>query len=225
MVASHTELTEIGNALCKRLDDNIVLGLGTGVSVEHFIDCLHASGKAERMQNLIASSKRTQHYCLQRNLDVHLLPEALQLDVYVDGVDEIDSDFICLKGKGGAMTAEKLCAEMATTFIAIGASHKQVDRLQAPLPIEVIPWALSKCARELTARGAQVEQRLGIMSDSGLPILDCYGLSYANAYTLDRELSQMTGVVGHGLFALARPHIWVSSNNGQIYFEESNHIT
>lgn len=212
------ELYVIGKEACRFIESQQVLGLGTGSTVEAMIQVWQREHSDKQPEAVVVSSKRTHAFCKALGIETCFIDRVVSIDTYIDGVDQIDKDMVCIKGAGAAMTGEKLCAELAKRFVAIGVESKYVDTLDACLPIEVIPWAMSACARFMHGMGARVERRLGVLTDSGHPILDCWGLSYAEAYRLDQWIARRTGVVGHGLFAEIRPDVFIScKENAAVY--------
>ena len=207
------ELYVIGKEACRFIESQQVLGLGTGSTVEAMIQVWQREHSDKQPEAVVVSSKRTHTFCNALGIETCFIDRVVSIDTYIDGVDQIDKDMVCIKGGGAAMTGEKLCAELAKTFVAIGVEGKYTDTLDACLPIEVIPWAMSACARFMHGMCTRVERRLGAVTDSGHPILDCWGLSYAKAYSLDQLVAGRTGVVGHGLFAEVRPDVFISCNN------------
>lgn len=183
-----------------------VLGMGTGTTVEALCAAAHQEALFPRSKTVVASSIRTQKFLSALGIDSVLMAHIERVDLYIDGVDYIDPDWVCLKGGGGAMTGEKLCANMADDFVAIYAKEKEVGAL-APsmaLPIEVISWARSSLGREMVKMGGKPVLR-DKKSELGNPIVDCYGLSFAAACKLEEDIAKLCGVVGHGLFAERRP--------------------
>lgn len=130
------------------------------------------------------------------------LNSAGELEIYVDGADEITEYFAMIKGGGGALTREKIVAACSKKFICIADASKLVDVLgQFPLPVEVIPMAQSYIAREIVKLGGQPRLREGFTTDNGNVILDVYGLSIVDPVLLETTLNQLVGVVTNGLFA------------------------
>lgn len=177
-----------------------IIGIGTGSTANHFIDCL-ATIK-HRIDGTVASSRTSAERLAAHGIPVLDLNAAGQLSVYVDGADESNHHLHLIKGGGGALTREKIVAACADKFVCIADASKLVDVLGAfPLPIEVIPMARSMVARELVKRGGQPVYREGFVTDNGNVILDVRGLSIVNPVELEGALNQITGVVTNGLFA------------------------
>jgi ribose 5-phosphate isomerase A len=177
-----------------------IIGVGTGSTANYFIDEL-ARIKG-RIDGTVASSEATASRLKGHGIPVFDLNGVGQLDLYVDGADEITRHFHMIKGGGGALTREKIVAACARTFICVADQTKLVDVLgRFPLPVEVIPMARSYVARELVKLGGQPKLREGFTTDNGNVILDVHGLSILDPVDLESEINQLTGVVTNGLFA------------------------
>ena len=183
-----------------------VLGIGTGTTVEALCAVAYQENLFPENKTVVASSIRTQKFLSTLEVDSVLMAHVSRLDLYIDGVDQIDSDWVCLKGGGGAMTGEKICANMADDFIAVYAKEKEVDTLVSSmaLPVEVVSWAQSSLGREIVKMGGKPILR-DKKSELGNPIVDCYGLSFAAACKLEGDIGKLCGVIEHGLFAERRP--------------------
>jgi ribose 5-phosphate isomerase A len=182
------------------IEDGMTLGVGTGSTVDHFIDCL---GERARGLKAVASSSNASTARLEeRGIQVTDLNSAGPLDLYVDGADEANRHLYLIKGGGGALTREKILAGAAKRFVCIVDESKLVGVLGAfPLPIEVIPLARSFVARELVKAGGQPVWRDGFVTDNGNQILDVHNLSITNPPELEATLNQIPGIVTVGLFA------------------------
>jgi len=179
---------------------NGIIGVGTGSTANYFIDAL-AEVKG-RIDGAVASSETTASRLKSHGIPVLDLNNAGELEVYVDGADEITEHFAMIKGGGGALTREKIVAACSKKFICIADESKRVPMLgQFPLPIEVIPMARSYVARELVKLGGQPRLREGFTTDNGNVILDVYGLSIVDPVSLETAINQLVGVVTNGLFA------------------------
>ncbi len=177
-----------------------IIGVGTGSTANYFIDEL-AKVKS-RIDGAVASSEATASRLKSHGIQVIDLNSAGELDVYVDGADEITRHFHMIKGGGGALTREKIVAACARIFVCVADQSKLVDVLgKFPLPVEVIPMARSFVARELVKLGGQPKLREGFMTDNGNLILDVHGLSIVDPPALETTINQITGVVTNGLFA------------------------
>ncbi|MGH8557493.1 MAG: ribose-5-phosphate isomerase RpiA [Methylococcales bacterium] len=183
------------------LDDHKIIGVGTGSTVNHFIDFL-ADFKS-RLDGVVSSSKASTARLEQIGIPVIELNSAGPIDLYIDGADEINPRLQLIKGGGGALTREKIIAAASRRFICIADESKRVDVLGGfPLPIEVIPMARSFVAREIVKRGGQPEWRKDFVTDNGNQILDVHNLSILEPIKLENELNNIPGIVTVGLFAI-----------------------
>ena len=177
-----------------------IIGVGTGSTANYFIAALAAV--KHKFDGAVASSEATAQRLKAIGVDVIDLNSTIELEIYVDGADEIDRSLAMIKGGGGALTREKIVAAVARTFVCIADDSKLVDILgRFPLPVEVIPMARSYVARELVKLGGQPEWRQGFVTDNGNAILDVYNLQITQPAELESALNQITGVVTNGLFA------------------------
>jgi len=190
-------------AAIKFVEDDSIVGVGTGSTVMHFIDEL---GKIrERIKAAVSSSEKSTAALKALGIDVIDLNAAGELGVYIDGADECDPHKNLIKGGGAALTREKIIAAASKKFVCMIDPSKRVDVLgKFPLPIEVIPMARSYVARELVKLGGQPVWRDGVVTDNGNVILDVHNLSITDPVGLERDINQIVGVVCVGLFA-ARP--------------------
>ena len=180
-------------------DDSIV-GVGTGSTVNFFIDALAA--RRGRIRGAVSSSEASTARLKAAGIDVLDLNATGDLEVYVDGADESTRHGYLIKGGGGALTREKIVAAASRRFVCIVDGSKLVDVLgRFPLPVEVIPMARSYVARELARRGGQPVWRESFVTDNGNQILDVLGLQILDPPALELELNQIAGVVSVGLFA------------------------
>ena len=180
-------------------DDSIV-GVGTGSTVNHFIAAL---GRIKgRLQGAVASSEASAKLLREAGIRVQDLNSSGDLDIYVDGADEITEHLHMIKGGGGALTREKIVAAASRKFICIADASKLVGVLGAyPLPVDVIPMARSYVARQLVKLGGQPVLREGFTTDNGNVILDVHNLQIMKPLEFEETLNQITGVVTNGLFA------------------------
>jgi ribose 5-phosphate isomerase A len=177
-----------------------VLGVGTGSTVDLFIDAL-AAAKLD-VKRAVSSSERSTAKLTAIGIEVLDLNDVDELPVYVDGADEIDGGFHMIKGGGAALTREKIIAAVAKTFVCIADASKRVEVLgRFPLPVEVVPMARSHVARELAKLGGQPRWREGVLTDNGNVIIDVHGLSITDPVATESRLNQIVGVVTNGLFA------------------------
>ena len=177
-----------------------VIGVGTGSTANAFIDLL--AGLRGQIEAAVASSEASAARLRAAGIEVLDLNTAGDLPVYVDGADEVNRHLQLIKGGGGALAREKVCAAAARRFVCIVDDSKLVARLgEFPLPIEVIPVARSLVARRLVALGARPEWRQGFVTDNGNQILDVHGLGIDEPVHLESELDHLAGVLCNGLFA------------------------
>ena len=178
-----------------------IVGVGTGSTVNHFIDGL-ATIK-HKIEGAVSSSNASTERLRKHGIQVFDLNEVDDIPVYVDGADESNEHLQLIKGGGGALTREKIIAHLAKTFVCIADESKLVPVLgKFPLPIEVIPMARSMIARELVKRGGQPIYRDGFVTDNGNQILDVHNLEIMQPAKLEDELNNIPGIVTVGLFAL-----------------------
>jgi len=180
--------------------DCVTLGIGTGSTVNLFIEALAAD--PGRVRRAVSSSQASSARLAGAGIATVDLNELDELELYVDGADEATPARHLIKGGGAALTREKIVAAAARRFVCIIDDSKLVTTLgRFPLPIEVIPMARNLVARALTARGARPVWREQCVTDNGNHILDVHGLSISDPVALERELNQLAGVVTVGLFA------------------------
>jgi ribose 5-phosphate isomerase A len=177
-----------------------VIGVGTGSTVNFFIDALGAMPR--RIAGAVSSSDASSRRLASLGIPLLDLNEVDALELYVDGADEATRDLHLVKGGGAALTREKIVAAASTRFVCIVDEAKLVDRLgRFPLPVEVIPMARRLVARELARLGGQPAWREGTVTDNGGHVLDVRGLQIEDPVALEREINQIAGVVTVGLFA------------------------
>lgn len=177
-----------------------IIGVGTGSTVNHFIDLL--APIKHRFEGAVSSSEASTERLQALGIPVFDLNTVGTLDIYVDGADEINFNLELIKGGGGALTREKIIAAASTHFVCIADQSKLVSRLGAfPLPIEVIPMARSYVAREIIAIGGHPVWRENFITDNGNIILDIQRLDILEPMKLESTLNNITGVVTVGLFA------------------------
>lgn len=181
------------------IDDSIV-GVGTGSTVNHFIDGLATI--RTRIRGAVSSSEASSARLAAHGIPVFDLNSIETLPVYVDGADEIDGGFCMIKGGGGALTREKIVAAVSERFVCICDASKRVTTLgRFPLPVEVIPMASAHVARELSRMGGRPLLRENFVTDNGNLILDVHGLSITDPVVFETAINQIVGVVTNGLFA------------------------
>lgn len=187
------------------LDDNMIVGVGTGSTVNYFIDAL--AGIKHRIDACVASSEATARRLRAAGIPVIELGVAGDLPVYIDGADEVNLEHQLIKGGGGALTREKIIATVAKQFICIVDSSKCVSQLGAfPVAVEVLPIARSLVARELVKLGGSPHYREGFVTDNGNIILDVVGLNLDDPRAMEETIKLLPGVVESGIFAKRTPN-------------------
>ena len=196
------------------LKSRSILGIGTGSTVNFFIDEL--AKEKDQFEGAVASSEATAERLKQYGIPVYDLNAVEPPRFYIDGADEANKRLELIKGGGGALTREKILAAASETFLCIVDETKEVDLLGAfPLPVEVIPMARSYVGRELVRLGGDPEYRSGFTTDNGNIILDVHNLDLSRPIKAEEAINQITGVVTNGLFA-RRPadKLFVATSSG-----------
>jgi ribose 5-phosphate isomerase A len=189
-----------------------LIGVGTGSTVNAFIDALAASKIP--LEGAIASSVVTAERLKAVGIPVVDLNSVSSIPIYIDGTDEVNTHLQLIKGAGGAFTREKILASCAQRFICIADSSKQVKALgKAPIPVEVIPMARSFVGRELVKLGGQPVYRQGYTTDNGNIVLDIHYLSLLQPIDLEDRLNAIPGVVENGLFAKRSADVLLLASN------------
>ena len=197
------------------VEADMVVGVGTGSTANHFIDLL-AKMKG-KIDGAVASSKATEARLKQAGIAVLDPNAAGDLPLYVDGADEATEQRHLIKGGGGALTREKIVAATAERFVCIVDDSKLVGRLgKFPLPIEVIPMARSYVARQIVLLGGQPAWRQGFVTDNGNVILDVHNLDILNPVELESKLDHIAGVVSNGLFARRPADVLLVAGDGGV---------
>ena len=177
-----------------------VVGVGTGSTVNHFIDAL--AGAKGKIDGAVASSEATAERLRAHGIALLDLNRAGDLPLYVDGADEVTQHGHMIKGGGGALTGEKIVAQASAKFVCIVDATKVVDVLGVyPLPIEVIPMAQSLVGRALVGLGGTPQLRQGVTTDHGNIIIDVRNLDITNPVDAEDRLNRIPGVVTNGIFA------------------------
>ncbi|NBU24453.1 MAG: ribose-5-phosphate isomerase RpiA [Gammaproteobacteria bacterium] len=180
--------------------DDAVIGVGTGSTVNFFIDALAAH--RGRIRGAVSSSEASTARLKAAGIEVLDLNRTGDLEVYVDGADETDHHRRLIKGGGAALTREKIVAAASRRFVCVVDESKVVDVLgRFPLPVEVIPMARSYVARQLVKLGGQPVWRENVVTDNGNQILDVHGLRILDPPALETAINGVAGVVTVGLFA------------------------
>tara|TARA_B100000787_G_scaffold70503_1_gene51854 strand:- start:1275 stop:1937 length:663 start_codon:yes stop_codon:yes gene_type:complete len=178
-----------------------IIGVGTGSTVNHFIDALATiKGRIDgAVSSSIVSTKRLEAH----GIEVFELNEAGTIQSYVDGADEANQHLQLIKGGGGALTREKIIAAASEKFVCIADQSKLIDVLgKFPLPVEVVPMSRSYVAREIVKLGGQPIYREGFVTDNSNVIIDVHGWDIMEPISLEKTLNNIVGVVTNGLFAM-----------------------
>lgn len=184
----------------KYIEENTIVGVGTGSTVNCFIDALEPI--KHLLDGAVSSSEASTERLKAMGITVFDLNTVDNIPVYVDGADEADAGLNLIKGGGGALTREKIITAVAEKFVCIADHSKLVPIMgEFPLPIEVIPMARSYVARELVKLGGDPVYRENFVTDNGNIILDIHNLSITDPKNLETSINQITGVVTNGLFA------------------------
>ncbi|HEX7114906.1 MAG TPA: ribose-5-phosphate isomerase RpiA [Steroidobacter sp.] len=187
-------------AALDHVEENEIIGIGTGSTVNRFIEELAA--RKVRIAGAVSSSEATTRLLEKHRIEVVDLNAAGELPLYVDGADEADRGLRLIKGGGAALTREKIVAAASRRFVCIVDDSKLVEVLgRFPLPVEVIPMARSYVARELVKLGGHPVYREGVVTDNGNQIVDVHGLRIVDPVELEAAINQIAGVVTVGLFA------------------------
>jgi len=200
-------------AALKYVDDDMMVGVGTGSTVNFFIDAL-ASMRA-RIKGAVASSEASAKRLRELRIPVLELNDTDGCDVYVDGADEVTEHLAMIKGGGAALTREKIVAAASRRFVCICDASKLVPVLgNFPLPVEVIPMARSFVARRIVkVTGGMPQLRTGVTTDNGNLILDVRGLKIMKPMEMETDLNQIPGVVTNGIFALRPADVLLLGTN------------
>ena len=202
--------TLVGQAALSQVSPGTIVGVGTGSTVNKFIDAL--ATMKERIAGAVSSSQASTERLQALGIRVLDCNEVDELAVYVDGADEIDHNGFMIKGGGAALTREKIVAAQSHRFVCIADESKLVQTLGAfPLPVEIIPMARARLIRQFAALGAQASVRLKdgqpLVTDNGQHILDVRGLQITDPMNFELKVSQWPGVVTVGVFALQKAHV------------------
>ena len=193
------------------INDDCILGVGTGSTVNHLIEALPSV--KNKIEAVTSSSEASTKLLEENGFRVDDLSSVGSPDVYIDGADEITQHFHMIKGGGGALTREKIIAEASRKFVCIIDGSKLVDLLgKFPLPVEVIPMAKSLVARELTKLGGLPELRHDFVTDNGNLILDVHNLKILDPVDIESHINNIPGVVTNGIFAKRSADVMIIGN-------------
>jgi len=196
----------VGQAALAYVQPGHIVGVGTGSTVNCFIDAL--ATMKDRIAGAVSSSEKSTQRLQAHGITVLDSNSVERIPVYIDGADEIDHGGHMIKGGGAALTREKIVADLAQCFVCIADESKLVDQLgRYPLPVEVIAMAAPQVVRRFAALGATATLREGVITDNGHPLLDVRGLAIADPPALEDEINQWPGVVTVGIFARHRASV------------------
>jgi ribose 5-phosphate isomerase A len=218
-MANDQEKQAAAEASLRFIEDGQIVGMGSGSTATYFIRFLGERVKAGLKIRGIPTSARSHDLAVSLGIPLLTLDECQQIDVTVDGADEVDPKLRAIKGGGGALLREKIVASATRRLVIVADSTKQVPVLgKFPLPVEVVPFAQTLLAKKITALGAEVRSRTQadgkpFVTDEGHHILDCHFGQIADPETLARHLSDMPGVVEHGLFINMANVVLIATGN------------
>ena len=196
----------VGQAALAYVQPGTVVGVGTGSTVNCFIDAL--ATMMDRIAGAVSSSEKSTQRLQSHGIVVLDSNSVERIPAYIDGADEIDHGGHMIKGGGAALTREKIVADLADRFICIADESKLVTTLgRFPLPVEVVPMATSQVSRRFVALGGNAVLREGVITDNGGCILDVHGLSITDPLGMEQEVNQWPGVVAVGIFARHRARV------------------
>lgn len=188
------------HAAMEFVKDDMIVGVGTGSTVDYFIDALQSM--KHRIEGAVASSDATANKLKALSIPLMDLNSVTELPLYIDGADEVNSLKQMIKGGGGALTREKIIATVAKKFVCIADEAKYVDLLGTfPVAIEVLPMARSYVARQVVLLGGDPVYREGFVTDNGNVILDVFNLKLLDPRVMEEKLKSIVGVVENGVFA------------------------
>ena len=194
----------------KKLSQEMILGIGTGSTVNFFIDELERY--KSYFKGAVSSSEASSKLLKEKNIEVFSLNDVNEVAFYIDGADEVSPENFLIKGGGGAHTREKIVASAAKEFICIVDESKFVDVLGSfPLPVEVIPESRSMVARKVVSLGGNPVYRKGFITDQGNQIIDVHDMKIDQPHELEAKLNSIAGVVDNGIFAFNKPEVVLAS--------------
>jgi ribose 5-phosphate isomerase A len=211
MSDQHAQKQAAAKAALRYIEDDMILGVGTGSTVNCLIELLPSL----KLAGAVASSQVTEDRLKALGIEIVDLNFAGTLDVYIDGADEVNEHLQLIKGGGGALTREKIVAAASNKFICMVDDSKMVKFLgrEFPVPIEVLPQARSYVARQLAQMGGEPVYRENFVTDYGNVILDTYDLDVSNPLALEQQLNNIVGVVCNGVFAANQADVLLKANS------------
>ncbi|MDC0536464.1 ribose-5-phosphate isomerase RpiA, partial [Gammaproteobacteria bacterium] len=192
------------NYIKGKLHPDMILGIGTGSTVNFFIEEL---GEYKNLfSGAVSSSEASSILLNEKGIEVFNLNDVMDIEFYIDGADEVSPNKELIKGGGGAHTREKIVASASNEFVCIVDNSKLVTKLGTfPLPIEVIPESRSLVARKIVSMGGTPIYRSGFVTDQGNHILDIQNFDISNPEAIEALLNNIPGVVDNGIFAFNKP--------------------
>ena len=214
MSDQHAQKQAAARAALRYIEDDMILGVGTGSTVNCLIELLPTL----KLAGAVASSQVTEDRLLALGIEIVDLNFAGTLDVYIDGADEVNAHLQLIKGGGGALTREKIVAAASNKFVCMVDASKSVEILGRafPVPIEVLPQARSYVARQLARMGGEPVYREDFVTDYGNVILDTYDLDVSNPVELEKQLNNIVGVVCNGIFAANQADVLLKANSNGV---------
>ncbi|NVK54764.1 MAG: ribose-5-phosphate isomerase RpiA [Alteromonadaceae bacterium] len=206
----------VGRAAVKYVEPETIIGVGTGSTVNHFIDAL--ADIKHQITGAVSSSVASTERLKALGIEIFELNDVDYLSVYVDGADEVTEHKHMIKGGGAALTQEKIVSAVARKFVCIVDDSKEVGVLgKFPLPVEVIPMARSYVARELVKLGGDPAYRQGVVTDNGNVILDVHNLEILDPVAMEKAINNIPGVVTNGIFGIRGADVvLVATENGVV---------
>lgn len=205
----------VAHFVLKYIPKNIILGVGSGSTVNYFIKAL--STIRSSIIGAVSSSIASEILLKNSNIPIFHLNDINYLDLYIDSTDQINKNMEMIKGKGGALTREKIIASFSKKFICIAEDSKYVDQFfNCPVPIEIIPMALNYVTQEVIKLGGFVNYRKDFVSDNGNYIIDVYDLNFKNPSKLENLLNNIPGVVTVGLFCFRKADLLLLATKNEI---------
>jgi ribose 5-phosphate isomerase A len=211
-------------AAVAEIADGMVVGLGTGSTAALALEAI--ASRAPAGLRGVPTSRATEDAARSAGIDVVDLSDAPQVDLAIDGVDEIDGQLRAIKGAGGAMLREKIVAAAAVRMVAIADASKRVERLGGrPVPVETLPFGIAATARHLEALGAVVTRRRGagggwFVTDQGNAVLDCAFAPLDDPEKLAERIDAVPGALGHGLFLTEIDALYLGRPDGSVQRSE-----
>ncbi len=211
MSDQHAQKQAAAKAALSYIEDDMILGVGTGSTVNCLIELLPTL----KLAGAVASSQVTEDRLRALGIEIVDLNFAGTLDIYIDGADEVNEHLQLIKGGGGALTREKIVAAASNKFVCMVDASKSVEILGRafPVPIEVLPQARSYVARQLTRLGGEPVYREDFVTDYGNVILDTYDLDVSDPVALEKTLNNIVGVVCNGIFAANQADVLLKASS------------